>query len=986
VQERFAKLLSALDVFVEDVVTKVHDSAPLRPNFLDVLKGMRDSFAQFLCKSEDMEVTEMILGLVSNSVGLEGVETEQCREQEQEKEQEQEQEQEIEMERYVDMAYQRDGEEIKTWAFCTLGGGGETPQFYPADRFKLYGRNALPFSQDLDISINHYDPKWVGDRRLKNAYVVLELIPELAKLCPRIPKATALSEGSNARLQKALALLDVDNSGSFEIPELIEVLKSAEDIDLTEAELDELLLESSNGGLPRSNSGKLIADPAQDMSVAVVKRRTTLSFEELQAVLTRGKYRQQEAGRRFVLLSLAEAETIRCILHLRQGKAPVEGCDAAMALRCVCANDIVLDASSNFVAGSRYQRSVAHNSFRFFNSDTHYKPGDINILLREIPAEPLQRRFFFTAMVACRRRLAKRWEQTPLAKLFTFEDQWSLLKQRAQAVRMREAIRARGLLLHDAFQKFDWDHNGYLSMGELYGALEWLKLPGLSPQDVVFFMKNAGAEKTQLSYNDFIGMLLPDATEGEDSAGALELLENSPADASSVQQGAEAPRNKLTKEQSRVMPKCEDELRELLAQQVSTERKQEEAMQKLEARQARVAHELLQSDNADSFAWMQSFHFSETKLTNPHTTRSAVMYDFAKGIEGTRRGAPLWIEGRGKWELAIEGGVKCYKGWEDNYVVLRVPFRKNGSGMHLNQYSVSLYVKFRKADGFGDFGLFSSQGWDQFSKPKENESVESALAFVTDRGGLGALGSFGEKRYVMSGTWHTITVTVDTVAGCMKTYCDTELVATIQSGKITRDGQFALRGRVALLFQNGGAHSIFHLRSATVHSRVLSPGMIASEHAMHQQLHIRDAIQRAPPIHRASLSAHHVRQPYASVDSLVAALTKLHVEIDKQTSALWDLIQARDLLRLRSFLEDLAQDSALAETFWTYASAWSKVTTHADQKNETVSPFGESLLHAAAFAGHLDLVLRLVKQGANVNRQGKFSSCSALHSAAAAGE
>ena len=58
-------------------MTKVHDSAPLRP---DVLKGMRDSFAEFLRKSEDMEVTEMILGLVTNSVGLEGVETEQCRE------------------------------------------------------------------------------------------------------------------------------------------------------------------------------------------------------------------------------------------------------------------------------------------------------------------------------------------------------------------------------------------------------------------------------------------------------------------------------------------------------------------------------------------------------------------------------------------------------------------------------------------------------------------------------------------------------------------------------------------------------------------------------------------------------------------------------------------------------------------------------------------------------------------------------------------
>ena len=39
-------------------------------------------------------------------------------------------------------------------------------------------------------------------------------------------------------------------------------------------------------------------------------------------------------------------------------------------------------------------------------------------------------------------------------------------------------------------------------------------------------------------------------------------------------------------------PKCEDELRELLAQQVSTERKQEEAMEKLEARQGPRAPDL----------------------------------------------------------------------------------------------------------------------------------------------------------------------------------------------------------------------------------------------------------------------------------------------------------------------------------------------------------------------------------------------------------
>jgi len=94
-QDRFAALLRALDVFMEDVITKVHDSAPLRPRFIDVLRAMRDSFSEFLQKSEDMRVTDSILELVSHSVGLEGVETEQCREQEQEKEQEQEQEQEV---------------------------------------------------------------------------------------------------------------------------------------------------------------------------------------------------------------------------------------------------------------------------------------------------------------------------------------------------------------------------------------------------------------------------------------------------------------------------------------------------------------------------------------------------------------------------------------------------------------------------------------------------------------------------------------------------------------------------------------------------------------------------------------------------------------------------------------------------------------------------------------------------------------------------
>ena len=85
--------------------------------------------------------------------------------------------------------------------------------------------------------------------------------------------------------------------------------------------------------------------------------------------------------------------------------------------------------------------------------------------------------------------------------------------------------------------------------------------------------------------------------------------------------------------------------------------------------------------------------------------------------------------------------------------MLRVPFRKNGSGMHLNQYTVSMYIKMRQVDCNEDFGLIASLGWDQFSKPKDNENCENALVCITESGGIGAQGSFGETSHVKDATW-----------------------------------------------------------------------------------------------------------------------------------------------------------------------------------------------------------------------------------------
>ena len=68
--------------------------------------------------------------------------------------------------------------------------------------------------------------------------------------------------------------------------------------------------------------------------------------------------REEESGRHFVLLSLAEAETIRCILHMRQGQPLIAGADAAVALRCIPAHDALFDASDAHPASPAYMRSV----------------------------------------------------------------------------------------------------------------------------------------------------------------------------------------------------------------------------------------------------------------------------------------------------------------------------------------------------------------------------------------------------------------------------------------------------------------------------------------------------------------------------------------------------------------------------------------------------------------------------------------------------
>lgn len=129
-----------------------------------------------------------------------------------------------------------------------------------------------------------------------------------------------------------------------------------------------------------------------------------LTLPEFRALLTSGVLYPEHKGRHWVALSLAEAETIRRILHIRQKKHNgicqplINHASTEVALHYslmstpgapLCGDGgVVLDASREWLrTGSKatwYEAAKAHNSFRFFDCDMHFSPSALNVLVKVI--------------------------------------------------------------------------------------------------------------------------------------------------------------------------------------------------------------------------------------------------------------------------------------------------------------------------------------------------------------------------------------------------------------------------------------------------------------------------------------------------------------------------------------------------------------------------------------------------------------------------
>lgn len=169
----------------------------------------------------------------------------------------------------------------------------------------------------------------------------------------------------------------------------------------------------------------------QDILSSFSSSGSGISLKEFRRLLTCGRLHPQHKGRYWVAVSLAEAETIRRILHVRRSKHPLQviaSHNTELALH-YSPSSVVLDASPGWRVSShatKYEAAVAHNCFRFFDCDMHFSLPGLNILVRELRSPLRDRIRFFAAVVGHRRRMERKWQETPLVRVFSVADEVSL--------------------------------------------------------------------------------------------------------------------------------------------------------------------------------------------------------------------------------------------------------------------------------------------------------------------------------------------------------------------------------------------------------------------------------------------------------------------------------------------------------------------------------------------------------------------------------
>mmetsp|Transcript_50841 Transcript_50841/g.94724 ORF Transcript_50841/g.94724 Transcript_50841/m.94724 type:complete len:1715 (-) Transcript_50841:1206-6350(-) len=424
------------------------------------------------CEEDDTDDDEHDFALE----GMEGLDDDEEMEEEEEEE-------EVEPpDHLARVKWNREEESVKPWPISGLGtqlAGGPCP-FYPLSDFQLSSSllaqifssdkpvPPLPFPPFLLLSSNHYSLGWGarGARRLKNVVVVLDWVPDTSKLHV-LPPAKHLSPEELSVLAEAAAVVGGDSDA---------------------------LMEAAGASPPFPLD--LDAGPgAVDMAV-------------LARIFTERPFQPIQGGRYTVVLSLAEAEAIRAMLHCQllrgRGDTLLEGARCHLRLLSMLGPDseptTVLDSAGDPCAPAPpYMQGMGEAVLRMYDTQVCVDEASAECVLGAVErAPPMNRQAWVEGVAACRRRspLALTWNKTPLRRALMTKNRLALLSVRAAVTGVKRHLAARGLGAADAFRSLDCSSRGVLTVDEMTHGWRRLGLQFTPAQsaELVDYMREPGAE------------------------------------------------------------------------------------------------------------------------------------------------------------------------------------------------------------------------------------------------------------------------------------------------------------------------------------------------------------------------------------------------------------------------------------------------------------------------------------------------------------
>ena len=182
---------------------------------------------------------------------------------------------------------------------------------------------------------------------------------------------------------------------------------------------------------------------------------------------------------RRIIVSLAEAEALRKLIHQRRRSTAskgvrTDGTEAALALVLLPAN-VVLDATHNFPRQDSGAQMHAWSVVHFWNAELFYTKAQRESLLEELSqVDKRGRRAFFEASMLARRRTRTSWSDTPIRWCFVFDNREAACALFERANRLRQLMHKAGMDLETACKTIDASGDGYLSRSEIYDAMHQL--------------------------------------------------------------------------------------------------------------------------------------------------------------------------------------------------------------------------------------------------------------------------------------------------------------------------------------------------------------------------------------------------------------------------------------------------------------------------------------------------------------------------------